>query len=54
METKLPKDVEAIFIELHTLIGESLIDEKIENRKPFEKAQNKIFDLIKKYDVKLK
>ena len=52
MEKQLPKDVKTLLSELFTLIGESLIDEQIENREPFEKAQNKIAKILKTYNVK--
>ncbi len=52
MEKTLPKDVELMFTNLFTLIGESLIDEQIQNRKEFEKAQNDIGKLLKEYNVK--
>lgn len=51
-KNQLPKDVEGILNNLFTLIGESLIDEQIENRKPFKKIQNGIAKVLKKYNVK--
>ncbi|MBI4946049.1 MAG: hypothetical protein HY840_06575 [Bacteroidetes bacterium] len=52
MKNSLPKEVECLLNNLFTLIGESLIDEQIENRKPFEKVQNQIAVTLKKYKVK--
>ena len=49
---QLPKDVELLLTEQFTLIGESLIDEQVENREDFEKAQKQIAKLLKKYGVK--
>ena len=52
MEKPLPADVKELLSELFTLIGESLIDEQIENRAQFEKAQNKIAKILKAHKVK--
>jgi len=51
MEKKLQPDAEKLFIELFTLVGESLVDNQIENRKDFVKAQNKIVKLLSKYKI---
>lgn len=53
MEKQLPEDVKKLLSELFTLIGESLIDEQIENREQFEKAQNDIAKILKAYKVKI-
>jgi len=54
MKESLPKDVEGLLNQLFTLIGESLIDEEIDNREPFEKIQNEISVVLKKYNVPVK
>jgi hypothetical protein len=54
MKDQLPPDVEKLLNQLFTLIGESLIDEEIDNREPFEKIQNEIGVILKKYNVPVK
>ena len=49
MKNALPKDVESLLSEIFTLIGESLIDNEVEDIKKFQKAQNRIAKLLKKY-----
>lgn len=51
-EKKLPKEVEALLTELYTLIGESLVDNEVEDINRFTKAQNNIAKLLKNYNVK--
>lgn len=51
-ENKLPKEVEALLTELYTLIGESLVDNEVEDINKFTKAQNNIAKLLKDYNVK--
>lgn len=48
----LPKDIEFLLTELYTLIGESLVDNEIEDVNKFTKAQNNIAKLLKDYNVK--
>ncbi len=53
MKTQLPEKVQSILSELFTLIGESLIDEQIENREEFETAHNKLSKILKEFEVKV-
>ena len=51
-DKQLPKDVEALLTDIYTLIGESLVDNEVEDINKFTKAQNNIAQLLKDYKVK--
>lgn len=53
-QKNLPKDAGKLLNNAFTLIGESLIEEQIDNRKPFEIIQNQIAVILKKYNVPTK
>lgn len=49
MKQPLPKDAEQLLTKLFILIGESLIDNTIENKKDFTSVQDKIGKLLYRY-----
>lgn len=51
MKHRLPLEIEQMMTELYTLIGESLVDNQIENRIDFEQAQENIKLLMTRYNV---
>lgn len=51
MKKQLPVKVERLLTELFTLIGESLVDNQIENRSEFAKAQDDVGNLLVEYNA---